>query len=195
MQTSLPTLLDRLKVETRPAHDRIERELDIPTRIASRTSYVGLLTRFYGFHAAWEGEVERLVADAAFFNPRRKTPLLMRDLRALGIPAGSIPAIATCRVLPHLSSPAAALGSMYVIEGSTLGGAVISRQVEQALGLEAASGCAYFRSYGRETGRMWTAFRAYLLARAQPGTEDEVVAGATRTFDSLRKWLCPHMLD
>ena len=50
------TLLERLKIETRPAHDRIEAAIDLDRRIASRNAYRDLLIRFYGFHKAWESD-------------------------------------------------------------------------------------------------------------------------------------------
>ena len=40
------TLLERLKIETRPAHDRIEAAIDLDRRIASRDAYRDLLIRF-----------------------------------------------------------------------------------------------------------------------------------------------------
>lgn len=46
------TLLDRLKAETRPAHDHVEKALDLEHRIATRDGYRDLLIRFYGFHSA-----------------------------------------------------------------------------------------------------------------------------------------------
>ncbi|MFL5200662.1 MAG: biliverdin-producing heme oxygenase, partial [Microvirga sp.] len=57
------TLLERLKVETRQAHDRIEAAIDLERRIASRDAYRDLLARFYGFHKAWESEAAAMAPD------------------------------------------------------------------------------------------------------------------------------------
>ena len=89
-----------------------------------------------------------------------------------------------------LPRPEAVLGSMYVIEGSTLGGAVIAQAVERNLGLSAGTGCAYFRSYGRETARMWKSFGAVLLAASSPETDDLIVGAAKTTFAVMQDWLC-----
>lgn len=78
---------------------------------------------------------------------------------------------------------------MYVIEGSTLGGAVIAHAVETRLGLDAEKGCAYFRSYGRETAMMWRSFGEKLLEFASPRVDDTVVASAQRTFEVMQDWL------
>jgi heme oxygenase len=184
------TLLERLKIETRPAHDRIEAAIDFDRRTTSREDYRNLLIRFYGFHAAWEDAAAGVAPDKAFFRRRCKTQLLVRDLKALGMTPHEIARLPRCRPLMPLPAPAAVLGSMYVIEGSTLGGAVIAREAERHLGLTMDTGCAYFRSYGRDTAFMWKSFGAVLLAASSPEADDLIVETAKRTFKVMQDWLC-----
>jgi len=184
------TLLERLKIETRPAHDRIEAAIDLDRRIASRDAYRDLLIRFYGFHKAWESDAAEVAHDRTFFRNRCKTELLARDLAALGLEPDEIEALPQCRPLMPLPAPEAVLGSMYVVEGSTLGGTIIAREVERRLGLTPETGCAYFRSYGRETAAMWKSFGAVLLEASSPEADDVIVASAQRTFDIMHDWLC-----
>ena len=184
------TLLERLKIETRPAHDRIEAAIDLDRRIASRDAYRDLLIRFYGFHKAWESDAAEVAHDRTFFRNRCKTELLAQDLAALGLEPDEIEALPQCRPLMPLRAPEAVLGSMYVVEGSTLGGTIIAREVERRLGLTPETGCAYFRSYGRETAAMWKSFGAVLLEASSPEADDVIVASAQRTFDIMHDWLC-----
>ena len=107
------TLLERLRVETRPAHDRIERAVDIEGSTASIRRYRSLLERFYGFYASWEPAAEPAIADAAFFQPRRKLDLLHRDLRALGLGVADIAKLPRCALDP-ITNPAAAFGARLV---------------------------------------------------------------------------------
>jgi heme oxygenase len=183
------TLLERLKIETRPAHDRIEAAIDVERRITSRGAYRALLARFYGFHVAWEAAAEEVAPDPQAFRRRCKADLLARDLKALGLSAHEIARLPRCHPLMPLPAPAAVLGSMYVVEGSTLGGAIIARDVERRLGLTAETGCAYFRSYGRDTAMMWKSFGAMLTALSSPEVDDLIVASASRTFDVMHDWL------
>jgi heme oxygenase len=183
------TLLERLKIETRPAHDRIERAVDIEGRITSLAAYRALLARFYGFHAAWEPSAEAALGDTAFFRDRRKTGLLVRDLLALGMGDGEIARLPLCDLAVPVSGPAAAFGGMYVVEGSTLGGTIIARLVERRLGLSTETGCGYFRSYGSAVGAMWRSFGARLLSVSTPETDDTIVASANDTFEAMRAWL------
>jgi heme oxygenase len=184
------TLLERLKIETRPAHDRIEKAIDFERRITSRETYRDLLIRFYGFHSAWEAAAESMAPETAFFQRRCKTGLLVKDLEALGMTTGEIIRLPRCHPLMPLPTPGAVLGSMYVIEGSTLGGAIIAREVERRLGMSANTGCAYFRSYGRETALMWKSFGATLLAASSAEADDLIVETAKRTFNVMHDWLC-----
>jgi heme oxygenase len=182
-------LLDRLKSETRDAHDRLEGELELTSFTGSPDSYREILARFYGFHAVWEWEAGAMIADPGFFDPRRKLSLLVRDLRALGASDGEIAALPLCGPAAAMPTRAAAFGAMYVVEGSTLGGSLIAHNAERRLGIGRDTGCAYFRSYGRDVGRMWKEFGARLLAISGPDTDDLVVSSARRTFECLRGWL------
>ncbi|MCB8819026.1 biliverdin-producing heme oxygenase [Microvirga rosea] len=182
-------LLERLKVETRSAHDRIEKVVDLDRHTATLADYRHLLKRFYGFHSVWEEAAGPLISDREFFRQRRKTALLARDLQQLGMTRDEIAQLPRCHPLMPLAGEAAALGSMYVIEGSTLGGAIIAKTVERRLGLNPETGCAYFRSYGRETSLMWKSFGARLLEISSATADDLIVASAQRTFDVMRVWL------
>lgn len=183
-------LLERLKRDTRPAHDRIERAVDFERSTGSLPAYRALLVRLHGFHAAWEAAVDAAHPGHVLLSGRRKVHLLDRDLRALGYAQTEIAALPICRAPMPVNTQEAVLGSLYVIEGSTLGGAVIAQAVEQRLGLGADTGCAYFRAYGREVAARWRDFGAALLAASSPATDDRVIEAADRTFALMQDWLC-----
>jgi len=183
-------LLQRLKRETALAHDRIEQAFGLRARTSSTSAYRDLLARLYGFHAVWEPRVEAVLPDPELFRGRQKTGHLINDLRALGMADSDIGELSLCRSLMPLHSSAEAIGSMYVIEGSTLGGAIIARHVERGLGFDRRNGCSYFRCYGEDVGPMWKAFGAKLLVLCRPSESDAVVASANQTFEVLQAWLC-----
>ena len=189
-------VLQRLKAATRAEHDAIELALDLMAPGLSLTDYHRRLRRYHGFYAP----IEPLIA-AAVDGPRwgldttarAKTAWLAADLACLGDSenADGLPpsAFALCTALPPLETQADAFGCLYVLEGATLGGRVISRHIEHALGLDATHGARFFHGYGEQTGAMWKAFRGALSAFAQqPSEEDRVVASAIATFAALRVW-------
>ncbi len=180
-------LLARLRFVTRPAHDRLEGALGLLDERLGLDAYRRVLERFYGFWRGWEPQVATLFQDAAFLGPRRRLHLLRADLATVGLSARAARMLPACP-LPVLRGAAEALGSLYVMEGSTLGGQVIERNVERCLGLDGRCGCTYFAGYGTDTGRMWRLFLARL--DLVPVADAERVAdGAVATFERLAWWL------
>ena len=66
---------------------------------------------------------------------------------------------------------------------------VISRQLLANLGITPATGGACFAGYGADTGPRWKTFGEAITAAEKFGGEDEIVASATRTFETLERWL------
>lgn len=178
----------RLRAQTREAHEALERDLGWEQRIATLPGYRSLLARFHGFHAAAEPEIGRALGDDALFEPRRRLALLAADLRHLGLSERAIEALPRHPPL-GIEGPAGALGALYVLEGSTLGGRVIGRRVAELHGFRADGGCAYYTAHGERAGAMWRAFCDRLEA-APASSSAEVVAAANRTFEAMRLWLC-----
>ena len=125
---------------------------------------------------------------AAFFNDRRKVPKLLADLEFLGYEAAD--RLPMCRSLPPLDSVPGILGSLYVVEGATLGGQLISRHLERTLGLREGRGYAFFSSYGPQVGSRWRSFRDVLLSCSTEQDDDRIVDSATATFRGMYAWLC-----
>lgn len=149
-------------------------------------AYQNVIKRFYGFWIDWQPHVAALLRDGALLEPRQRLYLLEADLAALGFSVNEVEALPRCPP-PVLRDAAEALGSLYVMEGSTLGGRVIERHVERHLGLKGQFGCAYFSGYGTGTGAMWRAFLARL--DAEPAEHAERIGnGASATFECLAGW-------
>ena len=177
------TTLALLRAATRPAHDRLEAEMGLVDEGLDLAAYRRRLERFHGFWQGWQPAVAVLLGDEEFLAPRRRLHLLAADLFSLGLPPEAIATLPACPP-PDLGSAAAAMGSLYVMEGSTLGGRVILRHVEAHLD---GAGCSYFTGYGNNTGMMWRSFVARL--DQWPAAEAErIVIGATATFEHLGWW-------
>ncbi len=74
---------------------------------------------------------------------------------------------------------------MYVLEGSTLGGQVIARQ----LAVAGIDGRSFFASRAERTGPLWKQFTQLLEAAAAAEDADAIVASAILTFQTLAAWL------
>ncbi|AMV36505.1 biliverdin-producing heme oxygenase [Planctomyces sp. SH-PL62] len=185
-------MMSRLKEATRPHHEAIEARLDFFKLSRSIEGYTRVLRRFHGFHRPAEEAFDRLSGWAAVgIDPaeRRKTPLLKDDLKILGLDEAAIDVLPVCPTLPPLSDLPEAIGLMYVLEGSTLGGQYIRKRVEATLGLTPGRGCSYFASYGDRVGPMWKAFSAAVDAFATSEPAREAIArSAVASFGAIDAW-------
>jgi heme oxygenase len=118
------------------------------------------------------------------FDPRRKLSYLERDLALLKIAPQQLP---ICTALPPLPAIPQALGCLYVMEGSTLGGQIITRHLKKHLNLGQFH---YYASYGEQVGPLWKSFGEMVnSSTSDPATESLVIEGAIHTFKALQVWL------
>ena len=181
VETDLQTPLSMLRAATRASHDRLDRLMDL-RRLGERPRYARVLQVFDGFLWSWEGAMRSAMPQAryAWLQARSRRDFLARDLRALGITPAERPL-----PVPSLSGAAAAWGSLYVIEGSALGGQVITRALA-AQGLGPSTGAAYFHGWGPATGAMWREFRQQLEGELTTPEALRVACDSARaTFDTL----------
>ena len=101
---------------------RLERDMGLTPYTVTRMNIVRLLGQFHRFYSSWESWIEASPVDRDFFDPRRKLHLIGHDLAALGL---AVPRTDHAERI-DLGSPSLerAFGSLYVVEGSTLGGQV-----------------------------------------------------------------------
>lgn len=118
---------------------------------------------------------------------RRKTDWLAQDIAALGeLPAQP----AMQRQIPLPTDIAGLIGTLYAIEGSTLGGQVISRHLRANLGLTAENGARFFNAYGDETENRWAAFCVYAESIvSDPDQCRRAAEAALQVFNSLEELL------
>lgn len=188
-------ILKLLKEATAPLHGALESKLPLLDARMSPHTYRQFLHRFLGYYEPLEARLLAFPYWSALdfdYAGRHKTPRLLQDLQALGETPDAIQGLARCRDLPSLATPGQLLGCLYVIEGATLGGQVITRHLQANLGLTPSSGASFFDGYGAQTGRQWKAFGAMLKASAtETEIHGEMVASANRTFETLGNWLFP----
>lgn len=186
----LPALRDRTAI----LHQRIERTINLPSRLTSRESYASVICQFYGFYQPLEQAVEHFSADPATpfdLNTRLKTKLLRQDLMSLGFTSVQVDDLPVCQKLPQALNVPALLGCFYVMEGATLGGQIVLRQLQQADFWTPQTGCSFFSSYGTQTRTKWTEFCQTLTAYAEqhPQAATAIVESAAETFTQFDAWL------
>jgi heme oxygenase len=177
-----------LKLVTAAAHVGLERVLASRGYFDGRLRYIEYLQRFFAFHAEAEQALD--AADASQFIPdwheRRRAHQALADLHSLGASEGNF-AQPSGR-LPQPIGHEQVLGIAYVLEGSTLGGAFLLRQLA-SLGISAQHGGSHLASYGNHRGQMWQRFIA-TLEQAQPRVcVESVTSAALASFAAARYFL------
>jgi heme oxygenase len=182
-------LLVRLRRATAAAHRGVEARL-FPAGLQDRASYVAMLQVLLALHEPVEGWLAKLPGLPALgIDPaeRRKAPRLRADLAALGVdePPAARPACGGTSAMPE------ALGAIYVLEGSTLGGRVLLEQVRVRLGDVPTN---FLLGYGTETARYWRRTRAALVEGVRTDSdpadaEQRLIAAAMQTFEYLERLL------
>jgi len=186
-------VLRRLRSETAGEHQTVEETLDLLSPELTRDRLVDVLTRMHGFWAAAEAGLDAWAdahpadADRVGWSRRRRTALFAADLAALDAELDAGPD--GTPDLPDVPDTDAALGRLYVLEGSSLGGVVIDRHLATLPQLAGAGRLSSFSPYGDRTGAMWHAFRSVTRERvAAGGDADRVVDAARETFGALARW-------
>ena len=177
-----------LRKATSELHDQIDSDPRMAKYMQSKEGLARLLGRWYGFLQPYELALsKKLDAERwnSFLSERRKSQLIVRDLNTFGIAVEGLP---LCHALPDLECEVQVWGSMYVTEGSTLGGRYIARQIERTLGLTNNHGYAFFNCYGDDTQLRWKEF-GRLVERECTSNREEAVKSAVETFKTINRWL------
>jgi heme oxygenase len=188
----MDVFLQNLRSRTANQHSLLEQNSaskKLLNEQVTAADYAAYLSLLYGFVKGFETNIFPLLNHSIIdIEERRKTHLLVADLNKLGIDEAGIVIIPDAFFAEVYHSNAAALGGMYVLEGSVLGGAIIYKHLQAKIGVEAIAGKAtYFKAYGIETGSRWKKFlQAFCLASS--GMEEEVIHNASQTFKVMHHW-------
>lgn len=183
------SLLARLKRETRALQIEVEASFPILSTPITDRRYRGACAALWGFHAPLERRLravaglDRIVTD---LEQRYKTHLLRCDLVELALSSPETE-LAECCELPALSDVSRALGALYVLEVSTLGGRHVERYLSHVLPSTMARASRFLNGYGADTEARWAAFGAQLEA-ASDIDEEAVLAGAIDTLCAAKAW-------
>ena len=183
-------LTEKLKVSTRHNHQQLEKQLVQRMKaIHTLPEYVALLQLFYTYFGALEKRIDLYITPAYLpdYHQRRKAAALAQDITDLG---SELAPEAGADHLPAIHNRLQAFGALYVIEGSTLGGQIISKMMEKQLPLPTGRGLLFFKGYGEHSGAMWAAFTTALNAQVHIAAEEEtVIAAANQTFFHFEQWM------
>lgn len=181
-------LSEKIKENTKTNHQSLEKKLIVRIRsIKNEKEYTNLLALFYSYFGGLELAINKHLdfSHLPDYSRRRKTSALANDLTQLGVP---LPELASISDLPEISNHYQALGALYVIEGSTLGGRVICKMLSQQMNSTEVSPVSFFNGYGDQTASMWQMFKQSMDQPVYALKHDMIMETANQTFIKFGDW-------
>lgn len=172
-------LSTNIKEATKEAHLLLEKQVIQKLKaIRSNADYADFLKYFYTYFSQVEKAIEPYITTELLpdYNDRRNSSFLKNDIIALG---GNVDDLQIVN-LPEITNQLQALGALYVMEGSIMGGPIIIKMLEKG-GI--TEGVSFFSGYGEATGQKWGVFVSVMNAKATDEAEETVaVNAANETF-------------
>ena len=173
-----------LRASLAARHDHLE-SLPLPARMASGGAGPEDFTRYLltqlRLTRALEPAIEPWLSPEEARARLVKGDWIAADLYALGIAPAQLHDLPV-PAHPDIRSTAAALGALYVLEGSTLGLAVLGKRMRSEQSILFTRASRFLTAYGPDSGRMWKQFLASLSGLPRQGWA-ETQAAAAATFD------------
>jgi heme oxygenase len=188
---TITSLRQKLRAATAAAHERLHRHAGLSAAAAGAIdidSYRALTARLYGFHRAFDAVMSAYPAVSPHAGAPRSR-LLEDDLLALGVSREQLAALPLCDTLSSWPLEAQALGALYVVEGSALGGARIARALAPLLQSLQGAGCRFFSNDDGRRGD-WTGLLTRLeRLQDDPYLERAAIEAAVETFEKFEDWM------
>jgi len=172
-------LSTKIKEATKTPHQEVEKKVVLRIKaIRSEADYADLLKHFYAYFNAVEQAIAPYITTSILpdLAERRNASYIKADIEALEGTVDELP----FALAPEINNPLQALGALYVLEGSIMGGPYIVQMLQKG-GL--TKGFSFFSGYGEASGQKWGAFTAVLNALPQNELEEaQALEAAHETF-------------
>lgn len=181
-------LLAQLKENTKENHQNVEKVLVGELKSLSNLEQYGiLLLKLHNFYQSLEKQVHALIDENVL--PDIKSRIHVSKLKSDLLNLGHVVEDTPNPFSEKINGISYALGILYVMEGSTLGGQIISSMLKKKLPESDENVLSYFNSYGENTPIMWNSFRNHIENAPIAIDENQMTQGAKDTFENLRVWL------
>lgn len=155
----------RLRAASHPNHVRINNHPmleSLTEKTFLLSTYRTILIGYFHLYREMEMQIKQFTEHHPVpfdYSARTKLAWLEADLNFLNGSSRVEFISSACPIeFPAIQSIGQLIGVLYPIEGSTLGGQVISRHLKQNHGLTAQQGARFFNGYGTHTPALWEDF-------------------------------------
>ena len=181
--------LQTLKQSTTELHLLLE-----SNKLLSEIVLPGISIYQYGYYltlmneitSVYEKEILPIVIEAIpNVTSRNISQLILDDLQSIAFKLPDAIKLTQYTISANISTPFA-MGFMYVMEGSKLGGKVIFKNIHKVLGFREDFGATYLTDHGVDTFGLWKEFLLNLTKYVTDNDfEEETILGAKYAFKSI----------
>lgn len=177
----------RIKAETADLHKQTESaplSVALVSDAVNEKVYTDYLQRMKDIVAWYEDVVfNGLAGMIPDIDQRRKLQFIKNDLTGFNIDPEKN---TTHFSLPDAETNAVLLGYMYVLEGSSLGGAMIYKHVSRYMDITEQKGGSFFTCYQADLSARWKSFLDIMGEHSlTEKNADEIITGANRAFRAI----------
>ncbi len=189
----------KLKESTKPLHDSTEQH-QFQGKLAhgklTKERYIKYLEQLYLIHSTLadyleekknSGPIQTIVKQRHL-----STEALTSDLKDLGKSSFDAQALVATKSFLELlsrtkeSCPAALLGALYVLEGSTHGAKYMAKNLREGMGFAEREASSYFDRYQENQMKFWLEFKKEMNEESITGEEEEATINiAKATFEAF----------
>jgi len=172
---------EELRKQTAAAHQQLEKLVVVRLKnIRNNEDYADLLKIFYAYFSRLEKAIMPYISTEVLpdYTERRHAISLADDIASLGTELTGLPELS----VPTIDNTVKALGALYVMEGSVMGGTIIIQMLAKN-GLR--KGISFFGGYGSETGAKWASFTSVLDRYIHEDSAQEAIEAANQTFSNF----------
>jgi heme oxygenase len=177
-------LSQSIKIATEKEHQKLEKKVIGKLKsINNESSYAEMLKIFYAYFGAIEEAIKPFITSDLLpdYSQRRSSKDIKQDILELGSDVND----SFTTNVPQITNSTQALGALYVLEGSIMGGSIIVKVVEKA-GIK--KGISFFSGYGQNTSYMWSTFIDVLNKNAETEEKEvEAIQSADETFEHFSR--------
>ena len=177
---------------TQSLHDQLEAET-LPKKLyamkITEQEYMQYMLIFFRIHHDIEEELLKFSQWSEFginIESYMRLELIKKDLKVMGIEF----ILDSCNDI-ELESFEKALGYLYVLTGSTMGGMILSQKVTQTFEESPyKTANSYFNAFGEDTKMMFFSFMQFLenyVQKLSTQKQDEIVQGAKDCYKFVQK--------
>ncbi|MBP3942089.1 biliverdin-producing heme oxygenase [Sphingobacteriaceae bacterium WQ 2009] len=177
-------LSEQIKNATKSGHQELEKTVILKLKaIRSKQDYAEVLKYFYAYFTLLEKKLNPFIPAALtpYYSLRRDASYIERDIIELGASLENLPSSYS----PEITTVHQAIGALYVLEGSIMGGPYIVKMLQQ-YGMD--QGFNFFQGYGDASQGKWQEFTSLINTEiTNPKAIEEAIEAAKDTFNQFSK--------